>query len=163
MIASICAPAPDFNPRSYKRSDHFLPKRLQDIYNFNPRSYKRSDLITNKQACAVSDFNPRSYKRSDFITGAFSHDYKDFNPRSYKRSDLSDLPPFAPPDISIHAPTRGATPSVPIDVSICSISIHAPTRGATIHSVMFYSKNTFQSTLLQEERQDHRLRSFCRK
>ena len=220
----------NFNPRSYKRSDHFLPKRLQDIYNFNPRSYKRSDLITNKQACAVSDFNPRSYKRSDFITGAFSHDYKDFNPRSYKRSDLSDLPPFAPPDISIHAPTRGATPSVPIDVSICSISIHAPTRGATasthqifllpdyfnprsykrsdviglehlakwqkisihaptrgatvqnyskiapqfisihaptrgatIHSVMFYSKNTFQSTLLQEERQDHRLRSFCRK
>ena len=55
-----------------------------------------------------------------------------FNPRSYKRSD-----PF--PDstvnfcnISIHAPTRGATRECGRLMGVSDISIHAPTRGATI-------------------------------
>ena len=37
----------------------------------------------------------------------------------------------SPLDISIHAPTRGATIAVCDDVERISISIHAPTRGAT--------------------------------
>ena len=55
----------------------------------------------------------------------------DFNPRSYKRSDILSFPTFSCLVlISIHAPTRGATPA--------------------IHSV--FSSTLFQSTLLQEER-----------
>ena len=33
--------------------------------------------------------------------------------------------------VSIHAPTRGATPSTTVDNQVLGVSIHAPTRGAT--------------------------------
>ena len=36
-------------------------------------------------------------------------------------------------DVSIHAPTRGATPSTGNVVAYDGVSIHAPTRGATGH------------------------------
>ena len=53
-----------------------------------------------------------------------------FNPRSYKRSDSSSKSGYASENISIHAPTRGAT---------CLI-------------VSYARFPQFQSTLLQEER-----------
>ena len=56
--------------------------------------------------------------------------------------------------ISIHAPTRGATAYVRKTGLVRDISIHAPTRGATTWSDWSgQTKETFQSTLLQEERQ----------
>ena len=53
--------------------------------------------------------------------------------------------------ISIHAPTRGATPPLNIDDKCKDISIHAPTRGATSVSLWHGAALLFQSTLLQEE------------
>ena len=56
-------------------------------------------------------------------------------------------------DISIHAPTRGATAYVRKTGLGRDISIHAPTRGATISNMpTAYDPDKFQSTLLQEER-----------
>ena len=56
----------------------------------------------------------------------------DFNPRSHERSDNTRTVVIVVLDISIHAPTRGATPSLFGVVSdFLGISIHAPTRGAT--------------------------------
>ena len=83
-----------------------------------------------------------------------------------------------PLDISIHAPTRGATPCVCINiirhnefqstlpreerhgsVSVmhisCIISIHAPTRGATFSIARRLITSLFQSTLPREERQQY--------
>ena len=37
--------------------------------------------------------------------------------------------------ISIHAPTRGATPALLSVIQFHQISIHAPTRGATLQHV----------------------------
>ena len=56
--------------------------------------------------------------------------------------------------ISIHAPTRGAT-AKSVGWNAClDISIHAPTRGATPQTPsMPVNTYQFQSTLLQEERQ----------
>ena len=55
-------------------------------------------------------------------------------------------------DISIHAPTRGATRSyLPVGSGVF-ISIHAPTRGATLKVFTLRINTLFQSTLLQEER-----------
>ena len=87
--------------------------------------------------------------------------------------------------ISIHAPTRGATTAREIDFVTSFISIHAPTRGATrLHDPDWWTYRyfnprsykrsddglevgspeafLFQSTLLQEERQqiESRIRSF---
>ena len=58
--------------------------------------------------------------------------YTNFNPRSHKRSDDDHAVNVVNRDISIHAPTRGATFMRLIFSIISTISIHAPTRGATI-------------------------------
>ena len=54
-------------------------------------------------------FNPRSHERSDadFIGAIIP--VIDFNPRSHERSDSTDHNNTADGEISIHAPTRGAT------------------------------------------------------
>ena len=98
-----------------------------------------------------------------------------FNPRSHERSDKPFIYKALRTIISIHAPTRGATPLNGILILLFLISIHAPTRGATnvknqyvylkyisIHAptrgatfsalcVLLYPPE-FQSTLPREER-----------
>ena len=55
-------------------------------------------------------------------------------------------------DISIHAPTRGATIICRIYNIRIGISIHAPTRGATLKTNGTVDYYLFQSTLPREER-----------
>ena len=76
-------------------------------------------------------FNPRSYKRSNCNGAVCTWKDCNFNPRSYKRSDKSELELPLMCDISIHAPTRGATVGLPQNMTDLIL---------------------FQSTLLQEER-----------
>ena len=166
----------NFNPRSYKRSDHIPCSRAICYSYFNPRSYKRSDLTDAFNEEKVMYFNPRSYKRSD-LNALLKNPYVrlfqstllqeerrkylrpyprhlHFNPRSYKRSDAFSL--FCQRiliNISIHAPTRGATCVQFVPSKIWDISIHAPTRGATTRIILQQAICLFQSTLLQEERQ----------
>ena len=127
----------------------------KDTCNFNPRSYKRSDLVLGAIGSASGDFNPRSYKRSDKELHVPDGKHGNFNPRSYKRSDMRKYTPMQQGDlfqstllqeerqelsnnkvvrieISIHAPTRGATLCQDKIATLQAISIHAPTRGATI-------------------------------
>ena len=80
-----------FNPRSYKRSDVVYTRRFKVDLNFNPRSYKRSDMYQIIAFFIFFHFNPRSYKRSDKLRVAIDCCHLDFNPRSYKRSDLNAL------------------------------------------------------------------------
>ena len=54
-----------------------------------------------------------------------------FNPRSHERSDEEGKEQERYLQISIHAPTRGATTARVRRYCKLSISIHAPTRGAT--------------------------------
>ena len=64
-----------------------------------------------------------------------------FNPRSHERSDKSPVGAmFVGNNISIHAPTRGATGTPVTGVKGAKISIHAPTRGATaiLHKKFVY-------------------------
>ena len=56
-------------------------------------------------------------------------------------------------EISIHAPTRGATFIFPFLPNLYRISIHAPTRGATRYRLYCNLILLFQSTLPREERQ----------
>ena len=56
-----------------------------------------------------------------------------FNPRTHSGCDLS-VPSSVPSDeVSIHAPTRGATTATMQKYAGLTVSIHAPTRGATPH------------------------------
>ena len=59
----------------------------------------------------------------------------DFNPRSHERSDIKHCLAVIVIQISIHAPTRGATLVGGTYSNGSDISIHAPTRGATVYPV----------------------------
>ena len=167
----------DFNPRSHERSDSFSAIMFCITKYFNPRSHERSDCSQSSSSSMIWYFNPRSHERSDssilqafvkllifqstlpreerrkqLCTGVTGN--TNFNPRSHERSD-GDWERYIQPvtDISIHAPTRGATgigfiawfffvfqSTLPREErrSVLEkyekdfdISIHAPTRGAT--------------------------------
>ena len=85
------------------------PSCVRKAHNFNPRSHERSDTPRTTMQPSISYFNPRSHERSDNI------DYQ--------------------------------TTTV-----IKEISIHAPTRGATNRLAKGGSSTKFQSTLPREER-----------
>ena len=65
-------------------------------------------------------------------------------------------------NISIYAPTRGATFHIRPSRALSDISIHAPTRGATLATLIIVSQDKFQSTLLQEERRNRLCRLSCK-
>ena len=56
-----------------------------------------------------------------------------FNPRSHEGSDDYNTVLRRVVKVSIHAPTKGATPSVRWLLILLFVSIHAPTKGATFH------------------------------
>ena len=143
---------------------------------FNPRSHEGSDPNGFGSVYKLSDFNPRSHEGSDLKSHRKPVIQLYFNPRSHEGSDYPA--PFTiatTPDISIHAPTRGATmfclvmhlssrfqSTLPRGERHCGgyigkhtqkISIHAPTRGATRCTRVNANSNTFQSTLPRGERQ----------
>mgnify|MGYP007127806895 CR=1 FL=1 len=152
----------NFNPRSHKGSDISLRTFAVFVNDFNPRSHKGSDTASAKDpnstgisihaptrgATVTSGTGydififqstlPQGERRHTYFTPPF---HPDFNPRSHKGSDENVMDKSIEERISIHAPTRGATPTRGIPSGMSTISIHAPTRGATIthkpdHSLM---------------------------
>ena len=98
------------------------------------------------------DFNPRSHERSDdrYAQLTFNNDISIHAPTRGATKNVLKSPVKAL--ISIHAPTRGATLSLHWMSINLNISIHAPTRGATIQHLKAYANTVFQSTLPREER-----------
>ena len=125
----------DFNPRSHEGSDaelgHHVRISIISIHaptrgatggasgswlcllDFNPRSHEGSDPGTLPGWSQPPDFNPRSHEGSDRPTPASIGRARNFNPRSHEGSDSLWCPPASFADISIHAPTRGATHEAP--------------------------------------------------
>ena len=99
-----------FNPRSHERSDLQIFKTYLLITYFNPRSHERSDLAYSTSSASYSFyFNPRSHERSDAGVVGIAIGVVNFNPRSHERSDKNPQAVANNSNISIHAPTRGAT------------------------------------------------------
>ena len=71
----------------------------------------------------------------------------DFNPRSREGSDYSQDNDPLQPEISIHAPVKGATMTEDDAKAMVTISIHAPVKGATAADKQVYRGQRFQSTL----------------
>ena len=65
------------------------------------------------------------------------------------------------PAVSIHAPTRGATPFRCKAVYYSDVSIHAPTRGATLDDILRIDGMRFQSTHPLEVRLSVHVLIFC--
>ena len=76
-------------------------------------------------------FNPRTHTGCDTRRMPESRSRSCFNPRTHTGCDTARTTSRSGHDVSIHAPTRGATCSVPDYYHFIEVSIHAPTRGAT--------------------------------
>ena len=73
-----------------------------------PREERRCMRV--RIAAPLCNFNPRSHERSDIHIKFIAVMFLNFNPRSHERSDgIRDRADTVPDEISIHAPTRGAT------------------------------------------------------
>ena len=128
---------------------------MSKIYHIKPfqSTLPREERLLLYAFCYIlRNFNPRSHERID-VSSAYRIKYKvHFNPRSHERSDVNSGSKSSINNISIHAPTRGATEKLEEFESAEIISIHAPTRGATRYMTLHVLKHGFQSTLPREER-----------
>ena len=101
IIISIHAPT---------RGATFLIHTSNLSKNFNPRSHERSDEEKTLNITNYTKFQstlPREERRK--LQPKTAH-YIYFNPRSHERSDAEAIRKMVINNISIHAPTRGATP-----------------------------------------------------
>ena len=130
--SSRCSRINYFNPRSREGSDIICEIINVLIQYFNPRSREGSDPFARQLSEELRYFNPRSREGSDVSLPINVTLFIYFNPRSREGSDVITakrlIRSFA---ISIHAPARGATDSLPPSSPSSFISIHAPARGAT--------------------------------
>ena len=178
------APKTIFQSTLPRGERHFLRfhLKLESLY-FNPRSHEGSDNIRHFMYLRIWKFQstlPRGERQDGY---ANSDAVVNFNPRSHEGSDQNDSTALQIRlDISIHAPTRGATdkqqwyaytvhfnprshegsdvPEFGIQVKSYEISIHAPTRGATPERpAQPYRDPEFQSTLPRGERPTAAIRS----
>ena len=86
---------------------------------FNPRSHERSDVSSDRRNYMYSHFNPRSHERSDGISvapEAISEGFQSTLPREERRFFCEVA--YMINNISIHAPTRGATLSASLSLMI---------------------------------------------
>ena len=126
--------------------------RRNRIRHFNPRSHEGSDDNSNITSRLSLHFNPRSHEGSDLCLRWYQLRVCHFNPRSHEGSDNFTTANLLLKQISIHAPTKGATKAMMDNFGISGISIHAPTKGATSCFSFSITWKGFQSTLPRRER-----------
>ena len=166
----------NFNPRSHAGSDMTSAAEWPTWSHFNPRSHAGSDSSTVFPCKIIINFNPRSHAGSDSTScqTRISHPY--FNPRSHAGSDnlIVDIPIiiarfqstlprgerriFVKPgldffQISIHAPTRGATTCATGEQG-ASKNFNPRSHAGSDQTIYFFFQrpNIFQSTLPRGER-----------
>ena len=124
----------NFNSRPSARGDRKVVNIMGSEEHFNSRPSARGDHLQNSGFYAILfQFTPLREGRQCFVEGSLYGWV-----------------------ISIHAPPRGATPTLGVDWWTLIISIHAPPRGATANVKPLLLGDKFQFTPLREGR-------LCRK
>ena len=115
--------------------------------NFNPRTHVGCDTLYPVMVDTLLPFqstHPRGVRPGDMSAAGLARLFQSTHPRGVRPvGNRSFVMIF---DISIHAPTWGATSDHDSDGSDDSISIHAPTWGATCDLLIISSNSLFQST-----------------
>ncbi len=146
-------PVVSFNPRAHVGRDRVARKLLgQEVFqSTRPRGARQVERIWMiSRVC----FNPRAHVGRDCRVARKLLGQEGFNPRAHVGRDSSGLTSMGFPQVSIHAPTWGAT---------CCwwqggfhrevVSIHAPTWGATEDAFPLIVEVEFQSTRPRGARQ----------
>ena len=102
---------------------------------FNPRTHMGCDVGGDGRGCDRGQFqstHPRGVRLNQ-LTGLYLVEvFQSTHPRGVRRKRYKVQ--FESNDVSIHAPTWGATTFWCVSVEIVAVSIHAPTWGATLSS-----------------------------
>ena len=111
--ADFCWSRNYFNPRSYKRSDdtYFCSIYYKNKISIHAPTRGATYCIRHSSG-SLSYFNPRSYKRSDANESIINHDMQQFQSTLLQEERRSSRYWYQSIQISIHAPTRGATSPV---------------------------------------------------
>ena len=123
---------PNFNPRTHVGCDQFRPVGWCGSLAFqstHPRGVRPAAVIYMSNSFAFQSTHPRGV-RLDSTSETLGD--TDFNPRTHVGCDAAIFNHKDQTQISIHAPTWGATSDDKRQECGQDISIHAPTWGATI-------------------------------
>ena len=144
-----------FNPRSHAGSDYNFAQLFKSIAQVSIHAPTQgatsqggccctavevsihaptqgATLVDPVRFCPGDLFQSTLPRRERRISGSIRHTCCSFNPRSHAGSDYLHNHFYFSPDVSIHAPTQGATPVTLMERVKHGVSIHAPTQGATI-------------------------------
>ena len=120
----------NFNPRSHEGSDYVLFIPFAYLY-ISIHAPTRGATLRKESWVVMYQFQSTLPRGERHGGKGFARAVRNFNPRSHEGSDLLKRELGYKYDISIHAPTRGATHILFHTLCCDIISIHAPTRGAT--------------------------------
>ena len=142
----------NFNPRSREGSDTYKPFFIIERNKFQSTLPRRERLCIPQTLPRCGYFNPRSREGSDFFP-VLSHVWiVNFNPRSREGSDSPWIKHTDVPDISIHAPAKGATIRTLLFHCLCEFQSTLPRRERPISKPSTTNTAKFQSTLPRRER-----------
>ena len=106
----------------------YYPAPSVKFQSTHPRGVRHAGASRNEWGKWFQSTHPRGVRlKRHGLTILFSS----FNPRTHEGCDFADSHYFLSVYVSIHAPTRGATPISTKLYNKTLVSIHAPTRGAT--------------------------------
>jgi len=80
--------------------------------SFNPRPHMGGDTVDVLYSCHGLSFNPRPHMGGDTDVQVVFRGNTGFNPRPHMGGDLQDLAAKGASEVSIHAPTWGATNTI---------------------------------------------------
>ena len=109
-----------------------------------PRGARPRPRDERKVSSLFQSTRPRGARLSSYFSCASSSVFQSTRPRGARLNFVEET--YNAIQVSIHAPTRGATRTVIIFNIFTAVSIHAPTRGATGKTQLESKKDMFQST-----------------
>ena len=139
------ARCPGFNPRTHAGCDSLGIGRCgsKRVSIHAPTRGATNHIYIFRATRAFQSTHPRGVRRSRSPIMAAA---PGFNPRTHAGCDEDGTFEASCVSVSIHAPTRGATPYSDMSKVYAIVSIHAPTRGATSLGLGNQQPSPFQST-----------------
>jgi len=123
-----------FNPRAHVGRDYLQGNPHRPGASFNPRAHVGRDLAKYWTRARLRRFNPRAHVGRDVLPRLLGQGVEQvsIHAPTWGATDgiIDRLQRFL---VSIHAPTWGATKTAEPALRLLDVSIHAPTWGATDH------------------------------
>src|SRR5690606_21660948 len=131
-------------PRGARRGRTLRRRQARVVSIHAPTRGATSELSSAPETAKC--FNPRAHAGRDGVVlmlKCIRDEFQSTRPRGARQDVLPPVPMLS--DVSIHAPTRGATLSGPMARNTRMVSIHAPTRGATAVHLLHAAGNAHVS------------------